>query len=168
MRKIIYNLPIWIFMLATTGCAMLQQNPPSTEEKRKISENFSAQSRIAIAECFHARAIVGDSVWAGWSKSIIPVNIVTWNYEYLINYPNPPSKYTFLEHDNLLQTDVYFKKRTFKQLLIGTARPVNGKLTAFFSPIEQFKEKLPFVDTNFYRTLLMHEMFHIYQLLSPA
>lgn len=132
------------------------------ENKRNISKCLTKACRIALAETIHARQTCGDLVWPGWNKTSCILNVITKDYEFLIGSDQPTDEYTFLEHDKLINSDIYVKPRTFKHLLIGSVMPFNKKMAIFISPPELFIEKFK-IDMIFYRTLLLHEMFHIHQ-----
>ncbi|MBU1109335.1 MAG: hypothetical protein KKB51_21830 [Candidatus Riflebacteria bacterium] len=135
----------------------------SSEQKKSISAGLSHDCRVLLAECIHARNSIGDSVWNNWSKTDCPINVITKDYEYLTGFADPPEEYTLLEHDKLLNADIYVKKRTFKQLLVGSALPLAGKLAVFISPPELFIDTFK-IDMAFCRILLLHEMFHVHQI----
>lgn len=57
----------------------------------KVVDRLSPMEKARLAEVFHLRQILGDTVWPGWGREDIPVIVYNEEYAFLIGYPNPPA-----------------------------------------------------------------------------
>jgi len=77
---------VGIFIVATY---VRNRNLPVRSE---ITEYLSAAEKAYIAEVFHLRNALGDSVWPGWSRSDNPIIVYNEAYAFLIGYDGEPSE----------------------------------------------------------------------------
>ncbi len=138
---------------AATGSAQTEAPP-----------QLSRQDRVRLAEVFRLGAELQDRVWNGWSQAPFAVLLVTWEHEFLIRHPQPSEDFQSLGYDALLQSNVYYRKRTFSTDLLATFPAVGGISTIVVGPAEttQAKTSTPWVIT------LMHEHFHQWQDSQPG
>ena len=55
-----------------------------------ITERLDAREKARLAEFFHLRQTLGESVWPGWGQANIPVILYNEAYIFLLGYPLPP------------------------------------------------------------------------------
>jgi hypothetical protein len=164
MQKNTIKIILFLLLFGAVGSQLLsKENSFKDNSYKAVSTKLTWDCRVVVAECLNAINAKGNEVWEGWSNFSCPINIVTNDYEFLIGFKKPPAEYRFLEYDKLLKTDIYFKERTFKQLLVGAAKMLSGKLTVFISTPELFISKLK-INMDFYKILLIHELFHVFQI----
>lgn len=131
----------------------------TAQEKPKLPEN----DRIRIAEAFHIGEELGNEVWSGWDKAPFAVLLVTPEFEFLIRHPAPSKDFTSLGYDEMLKSDVLFRKRVFSPNLLATFPAVGGISTIVIGQAENTNVKTP---TAWVRTML-HEHFHQLQYSQP-
>src|SRR5713101_2629106 len=93
-------LAAFLFFLLCSSYAAAQNQPAIPEI-----------DRTRLAEAFRLGDQIGDRVWPGWSKAPFAVLLVTPDYEFLMRHPKPSADFTNLGYDELLKTDVYYRKR---------------------------------------------------------
>jgi hypothetical protein len=118
---------------------------------------LSYEDKIIIAEATHLWRELGNKVWHGWTSSSIPMIYIKKDYEYLVGYTSPPSEYMKLEHDSVLDSIVYFKKRELNENLATTWYVGDSKVVAIATPSELHMSPSQWILTA------IHEMFHVYQ-----
>src|ERR1043165_116982 len=99
-------------------CALAQSAPRLREE-----------DRVRLAEAFRLGDRVGERVWKGWGKAPFAVLLVTPEYEFLLRPPQPSDDFTRLGYDQLLKSEVYYRKRVFQPNLLATFPAVGGVST---------------------------------------
>jgi hypothetical protein len=98
---------------------------------------------------------LGDSIWPGIGKAAFTLLLVTDTIEYLIYHDYPSDDFQLVGKDPILQTDVYWRKRTFQKQLLATFPAVNGVNCIVVGTPANTGRSL----TNWMITLL-HEHFH--------
>lgn len=151
----LFRFTIKVFLAA---CLFIAIAP--AQEKPKLPET----DRIRIVEAFRLADQVGDSVWSGWSKAPFAVLLVTPEYEFLIRHPEPSKDFTSLGYDEMLKSEVLFRKRVFAPNLLATFPAVGGISTIVIGQAENTNVKTP---TAWVRTML-HEHFHQLQYSQPT
>ena len=132
------------------------QEKPAPPQLREID-------RIRLAEAFRLADAIGDKIWPGWSKASFAVLLVTPEWEYLLRHPQPTKDFTLLGEDNLLQSKVWYRKRTQRVDFLATFPAVGMTPTIVIGQAENTSEKTstPWVVT------LLHEHFHQLQWHDP-
>ena len=138
------------------------------ENLKAASNQFTHLTRVCIAEAYNLNKAISGKIWKNWHSSVFPVKIITDDYEFLINHPNPSPGFSLLKEDELLKAKVFYKPRTYFHRLIATVEKVSGVDTVVISNPEEFKsdfKEMPtfFKDEETYIIYMVHENFHIYQ-----
>ena len=60
-------------------------------QQSEVIERLSNSDKTRLAELFHLRQTLGDSVWPGWGQAQIPIILHNEEYAFLIGYPQPPA-----------------------------------------------------------------------------
>ncbi len=125
--------------------------------------NISEIDRIRLAEAYRLSEELGNRIWTNWSKAPFAVLFVTSDYEFLVRHPRPTNDFTLIGYDNLLKSNVYFRKRTQRVNVLATFPAVGGISTIVVGQAEntQAKTSTPWVVT------LLHEHFHQLQDSEP-
>jgi len=142
-----------ILLLLLAGLSAQAQQKP----------NISQIDRIRLAEAFTLGEALGNRIWKDWDKAPFAVLLVTPDYEFLIRHPKPTNDFSLIGHDDLLKSDVYFRKRQFQTDFLATFPAVGGISTIVVGQAENTaaKTSTPWVVT------LMHEHFHQLQDSQP-
>jgi hypothetical protein len=124
---------------------------------------LSQDDRVRLAEAFRLGTELGNQVWRAWDKAPFAVLLVTAEHEFLIRHPRPSKDFKLIGHDQLLQSDVYFRPRQFSPSWLATFPAVGGVSTIVVGRAENTdaKTSTPWVVT------LMHEHFHQLQDSQP-
>jgi hypothetical protein len=138
-----------------------------------LGANMSAQvkpaitttDRIRLAEAFSLNRTVSDRVWPGWSKIPFAILLVTPDFEFLIRHPAPSSDFTKIGYDSLLQSDVYFRKRTFPTTFLATFPAVPSSMIPTI--VVGQAEKTEAATSTRWVVTLFHEHFHQLQSTQP-
>lgn len=119
--------------------------------------------RVRLAEAFRIGDTLGNRLWAGWNKAPFAVLLVTPEQEFLIRHPKPSADFILVNYDPLLQSNVYYRKRTQPQNLLATFPAVGGIPTIVIGQAENTAKKTstPWVVT------ILHEHFHQLQYSEP-
>jgi hypothetical protein len=128
----------------------------------EIAPQIPRDDRIRLAEAFRLGEELQEQVWKGWSEAPFAVLLVTSDYEFLIRHPRPSDDFTKLGRDELLRSDVYFRKRVHNPRLLATFPAVGGISTIVVGQAEATGLK----STRWVATLL-HEHFHQWQDSQP-
>jgi hypothetical protein len=114
--------------------------------------------RIRLAEAFKIAETLGNQVWKDWDTAPFAVLLITPKHEFLIRHPRPSDDFDPIGYDSLLESDVYFRKRTFPTTLLATFPAVGGISTIVIGQAENTLKKTstPWVVT------VLHE--HLHQL----
>jgi hypothetical protein len=122
------------------------------------------EDRVRLAEAFRIGDKLGDRVWADWNKAPFAVLLVTPDYEFLIRHPKPSPDFVLTGYDALLQSNVYYRKRTQPTNFLATFPIVGGIPTIVIGQAENTDKKTstPWVVT------VLHEHFHQLQSSQPG
>lgn len=131
----------------------------SAQQKPSVSE----VDRTRLAEAFRIGQMLGNRVWKDWDKAPFAVLLVTSENEFLIRHPKPSKDFASIGYDSLLQSDVYYRKRTFSPNLLATFPAVGGVSTIVIGQAENTSKK---TSTAWVVTML-HEHFHQLQNSQP-
>ncbi|HLM60725.1 MAG TPA: hypothetical protein VK308_07975 [Pyrinomonadaceae bacterium] len=114
--KIRFALTIIFLLLAYSISAQQKPNVPEVD-------------RIRIAEAFKVGQSLDNQIWKDWNKAPFAVMPVTPENEFLIRHSKPSQDFTLIGYDSLLQSEVYFRKRSFSPNLLATFPAVGGVST---------------------------------------
>lgn len=119
--------------------------------------------RVRLAEAFRIGEALGNRLWSGWNKAPFSVLLVTPENEFLIRHPKPSADFTLLGYDQLLKSNIYYRKRTQSPQFLATF-PVAGIPTIVVGQAENTAKKTstPWVVT------VLHEHFHQLQYSQPG
>lgn len=145
--------------LAFAFISLLLAQSISVQQKPSVPD----VDRIRIAEAFRIGQTLGNRVWKDWDKAPFAVLLVTPETEFLIRHPKPSKDFTSIGYDSLLQSNVYFRKRTFSPNLLATFPAVGGVSTIVIGQAENTSKK---TSTAWVVTML-HEHFHQLQNSQP-
>lgn len=122
--------------------------------------------RVRLAEAFRLGDALGERVWEGWGKAPFAVLLVTPDYEFLMRHPAPSPDFAPLGYDELLKSEVYFRRRTYQPTLLATFPAVRGSAvsTVVIGRAENTSKKN---STDWVLTVL-HEHFHQLQNSQPS
>ncbi len=134
---------------------LLWSNTPS---EIKIQD----KERHCIAEAIKISKKYSNSVWKDFNKTPFTLILVTEEYEFLINHPNPTKDFIFLEYDSLLESKIFYRKTQFNTSFLATFPAVNGVNCIVVGTPENTNRN----STEWIITLL-HEHFHKYVYDSP-
>ena len=148
--KIIISLAFQILLITSTVFA-------------QVKPNISEVDRIRLAEAFRIGENLANTVWDDWDKAPFAVLLVTPENEFLIRHSKPSKDFTLIGYDSLLQSDIYFRKRTFNPNLLATFPAVGGIPTIVIGQAENTSKK---TSTAWVVTIL-HEHFHQLQYSQP-
>lgn len=148
MKVLLFALLSVLFI----NCSLAQSGPmPRYEDRIRIRE------AITISKKF------GDKLWKGYKETPFTMVLVTDSFEFLINHPNPSTDFMLSGRDEILNTDVYYRKRVFNKSFLATFRAVNN--------IDCIVAGIP--ENTIYKTsgrwiiTMLHEHFHQYQNADP-
>lgn len=134
---------------------LLWNNTPS---EIKIQE----KERLCIAEAINISKLYSNSIWSSFSKTPFTVLLITNDYEFLINHPNPTKDFTFLNYDSLLNSKIFYRKTKFDKSFLATFPAVNGvNCIVVGTPENTGKNSSEWIIT------LLHEHFHQFVYNSP-
>ena len=133
-------------------CALAQSGPQLRQE-----------DRVRLAEAFRMGDELGERVWKGWGEAPFAVLLVTPEHEFLIRHPRPSDDFKRLGYDELLKSEVYFRKRVFEPNLLATFPAVGGVSTIVIGQPENTAAR---TSTRWVVTLF-HEHFHQMQDSQP-
>ncbi len=121
------------------------------------------RDRIRLAEAFRMAEEVGEKLWPGWKTAPFAVLLVTPEHEFLVRHPQPSEDFLRLGRDELLASDVYYRKRAFSTGFEATFPAVGGISTIVIGQAENTNSR---TSTRWVLTLL-HEHFHQWQESQP-
>jgi hypothetical protein len=117
------------------------------------------EDKLRYLEAIRISKAMGDNVWPGFSTMPFATLFIYDSVEYLANHPHPPSAYTFIAFDSMLNSDIYKSKRSWPPALLACA-PVNNYPTLLTSSPEVLKAR-----SSTWILKLLHERFHQNQFL---
>lgn len=120
--------------------------------------------RIRLGEAGTLASSILDSIWPSSEKVPLAILLITLDYEYLLNHPAPSDDFKFLNHDSLLQSDVYYRPTVYSPNFLATFPAVSGISTIV---VGQAKNTTARTSTRWLVTLL-HEHFHQLQTSQPG
>lgn len=132
----------------------------SARQKPSVSQ----VDRIRIAEAFRIGRTLGNRVWKNWDKTPFAVLLVTPENEFLIRHPKPSEDFALVGYDSLLQTEVYFRRKTFSPNLLATFPAVGGVSTIVIGQAENTAKK----NSSDWVITMLHEHFHQLQNSQPG
>jgi hypothetical protein len=118
--------------------------------------------KIRIREAINISTQFGNKLFKGYSTVPFAIVLVTDSTEFLINHPNPSSDFKLLGKDDVLKTNIYYRKTQFNPHFLATFPAVNGvSCIVAGTPENTNKNSTEWVIT------LLHEHFHQYQNTYP-
>lgn len=140
-------------------CLLILPAPVWGQEKPSLRY----EDRVRIAEVFRLAEHLGNDVWDDWDKAPFAFLLVTPDYEYLLRHPNPSDDFLLLGYDELLKSEVRYRKRVYSPQLLATFPAVNGYSTIVIGQAEHTmaKSSTPWV------AVALHEHFHQLQYARP-
>ncbi|MEX2090393.1 MAG: hypothetical protein WEB62_11520, partial [Bacteroidota bacterium] len=122
------------------------------------------EDRVRIAEAYRLAEHAGNDVWVDWDKSPFAFLLVTPEYEFLLHHPDPSPDFSPLGYDELLKSEVHYRKRVYSPQLLATFPAVNGYSTIVIGQAEKTmaKSSTPWV------AVALHEHFHQLQYSQPG
>jgi hypothetical protein len=158
----VFRLSGELFMQLITLGLVLVLTYPSLQEKPSPPQ-LREIDRVRLAEAFRLADAIGDKIWPGWNKAAFAVLLVTPEWEFLLRHSQPTKDFTLLGEDQLLQTKVWYRKRTQRVDFLATFPAVGMTPTIVIGQAENTaaKTSTPWVVT------LLHEHFHQLQWHDP-
>ena len=132
--------------------ALAVASPALAQDKVSINDI----DRVRLSEAFRIGDKLGNKLWTDWDRAPFAVLLVTAENEFLIRHSKPSSDFTLLNYDPLLQSNVYYRKRTQPTHLLATFPIVGGIPTIVIGQAENTAKETstPWVVT------MLHEHFH--------
>ncbi|MCM3873291.1 MAG: hypothetical protein ND895_21625 [Pyrinomonadaceae bacterium] len=148
-----FRLLVVLLVCLTTKDGLAQEKPAIPDV-----------DRTRLAEAFRIGDRLGNRVWSNWDQAPFAVLLITPEYEFLIRHPRPSADFTLVGKDPLLQSNVYFRKRTQNIDFLATFPAVGGVATIVIGQAENTDKKssTPWVVT------VLHEHFHQLQMSQPS
>lgn len=90
LRRWLRNIGLSIFLiigLIVVGSALSNLLFSSRSE---VVDRLSDMEKTRLAEIFHLRRTLGDTLWPGWGQADIPIIVYNEEYAFLVGYQNPP------------------------------------------------------------------------------
>lgn len=128
--------------------------------------SISYTDRTRLAEAFNLSKLLGNRIWQGWTKVPFAVLLVTPDAEFLLRHPEPSRDFTPLGYDSLLQTEVYFRRRTYQENLLATFPAIQSSRIPVIV-VGQAERTQARTSTRWVITLF-HEHFHQLQYSQPT
>ena len=152
--KLFRNQTVLALTLLLAPCVAYGQGQP----------NLSSTDRVRLAEAFRLGDKLGNRLWADWNTAPFAVLLVTPEHEFLIRHPKPSSDFVLVNYDPLLQSKVYYRRRTQPQNLLATFPLVGGVPTIVIGQAENTAKETstPWIIT------MLHEHFHQLQYSRPG
>lgn len=122
------------------------------------------EDRVRIAEVFRLAERVGNTVWENWDEAPFAFLLVTSEYEFLLHHPNPSADFSPLGYDELLKSEVLYRKRVYSPQLLATFPAVNGYSTIVIGQAESTMAK----SSTPWAVVALHEHFHQLQYSQPG
>ncbi len=151
LKNSFFRIIVVVYLCSFSNTALSKENP-----------NMNMVDRIRLHEAFNLSEKIGEKIWHDWNKTPFAVLLVTPEYEFLVRHSAPPDEFTFVVHDSLLKSNIYFRKKVYQTNFLATL-PVNGVPTVVVGQAENTSAK---TSTQWIITLL-HEHFHQRQYSNP-
>jgi len=156
-RAFAAKLIVAVACFVVTANTVAARQQPSSMQQPSSPPQLPRADAVLIAEAYHLWQMLGEKVWAGWTRVSMPFIYVTSDYEYAIGFPKTLQGYTPLGQDALLGKSVQARKRVF-----GThssaSFPYEGVPTVVIGTPSAL-EKSPAA----WALTASHEMFHVLQ-----
>ena len=120
------------------------------------------EDKVRIAEAYRISEMYGDNIWEGWSEAPYAIMLVADDYEYLIGLTPLTDDFVPLGYDTVLQSDVYYRDRTFDKGLLATFPAIAGVPTIVIGLPENTG-----LNSIGWTITLLHEHFHQLQMSKP-
>ncbi len=150
MKKSI--LSIYLFLVTSIVVSM-----PVTKPEVRVEDKWRIREAVSI------RDNIGETIWEGISNVPFVILLVSENYEYLFNHPNPSDDFKLLEFDTITNTSIYYRKTVFSIHFEATFPAVNGVSCVVMGLPENTQSK----SSSQWILTLLHENFHQYQASHP-
>jgi hypothetical protein len=148
----------------------------------EISDRLSELDKMRLEEALHLKTSLGESIWPGWGEMDIPV--LLWHQEnnFLVGIDDPPAGWISVP-DDVFKGNTYFANPKFDPenfaMNIGdiwvASMGTKGETDAFMEdvfrevipdPLESFFPfRLLILNTEIQISGVLHETFHVYQVL---
>jgi hypothetical protein len=125
---------------------------------------ISEIDRIRLSEAFRLAESLDGKLWKEWGRTPFAILLVTPDQEFLIRHPAPSSDFQSLGEDDLLGSNVFFRKRTQPLHLLATFPLVGGIPTIVIGQAENTTVKT----SSKWVVTLLHEHFHQLQMSQPS
>jgi hypothetical protein len=154
MLTIMKTKLLLVLLALLVASSVLAQDKPNVPEV----------DRIRLAEAFRIGEALGNRVWKDWDKAPFAVLLVTPENEFLIRHPRPSKDFALIGYDSVLNSNVFFRKRTQQINFLATFPAVSGVSTIVIGQAENTSKKTstPWVVT------MLHEHFHQLQSSQPT
>lgn len=119
---------------------------------------FPHTEKILISEAIKIADIYADELWEDWSDVPFALLLIDDDYEFLVNHPAPTGDFKSIGKDDLLESEIYYRKKIYSPELLATFPAVGGIPTIVVGKPEN--TGLSPVEWIF---ILLHEHFHQYQ-----
>ncbi len=120
------------------------------------------ENSLLIKEYFSILDYIGDGIWEGFSRVPKPILLITNDIEYLFYHPYPSDDFKKEGFDNILQAEVYKRKRIFNTNMLASFPAVNGVVCIVIGTPQNTNKNV----TDWLLSLV-HERFHQYQMSQP-
>jgi hypothetical protein len=126
------------------------------------------QDKVLIEEALRLKKALGDEVWPGLGRAIIPIILYNDSYEFLIGFANPPPSPWIKVEGDLFSGRPYYRRPADDPQAFAVE--VGEEWAGSMSTLDWMAGKIPIkINPDFYVVLLLHEVFHAFQALeSPA
>jgi hypothetical protein len=137
--------------------ARSQPPPPDS-----AAVQLPAADRVRLVEAFRLARAVGGRVWPGWSRTPMPVLLLTDSAEFLIGHRAPTPDFTPAGPDSLLGP-IWTRRPKFPPTLRATFPAVAGQPTIVIGTAERTG-----LSSAAWVLTVMHEHFHQWQFSRPG
>ncbi len=128
----------------------------------KAQSSIRYEDKIRIAEAFRIAELFGSKIWKNWETAPFAILLIYDDNEFLINHPSPTDDFKLIGFDSLLNSDIYYRQKTFSTNLLATFPAVNGLSTIVVgTPENTGKSSVNWIIT------ILHEHFHQLQYSQP-
>ncbi|HEU5098687.1 MAG TPA: hypothetical protein VFU22_06700 [Roseiflexaceae bacterium] len=88
--RVVITLVRWLLVVCLVAVTISALSNLGLPARSQVVDRLSDVEKARLAEMFHLRQTLGDTVWPGWSQAEIPVIVYNEAYAFLIGYPDPP------------------------------------------------------------------------------
>lgn len=86
---IIVRVLVGVLVVVVSAGIFFTLNTRRLPNQSAISDRLSPAEKARLAELFHLRQTVGESVWPGWGQADIPVIAYNESYAFLLGLDDP-------------------------------------------------------------------------------